>query len=816
MITGKNRNRTSRLSLLALSLGLFAFNASGGAAEPLTLIAPEGNGCAVVFNPSNSVEVFAFGELQEIVRKSTGVELTAQDSAAPMASTHAPRILIGRNDPVANALGRELLDSLKAQESLVTRRGDDLVLTGGDDWGVIYAVYDFVENEMGYRCFAPYPGGERFVQTNALVYSGVETRRVPAFPGYRITYTSPLMFRERIQDFARFVFRNRGTQIDWERYGKGSSHANDIGLPDPYVQHVHGHALFYFVSPHDTTWTFWREGGLKGSFEEHPEYFTWDQHGKRVDDIQLCFSSPELRRLMTDRVLEAVKAKGDGVYMVGSNDHSNQRYCWCPGCRAMEEKYNSVGGPLWDYLLELCALLEKDHPGVFIKSLAYKGPAQTEKAPEGVRFPDNFICDAAFLNSCVTLKEIPPATLEDGTVFDKFDNLKRWASITDHVAYWYYGGGAPFQVYERPAKEIRELRDAGVKSVGACGLGSMEFGDLTTYLYFRLLADPDLDEGDLVGEFLEFKYGAAAPAMRAFIDELEQIRRDNIGDRTKAMYADDTYEMMGFVEAEQLVRWQTSFDRMLENVREDETRLRNVRIARTAVDCWTTVFLYKVRAAFPEMSWDAGEVMARGRKSAEEAIAAGMLTPKHPAAFKVLNDFSLYANLRDDALPDELSVQDDDLAYRFLPTQPAPWAAARAGLTEDPGAVAGWTMKETLQKPASFAAGVPFEYYDALQKTWVTRGAVPIEAIKPGQYQLHKLFTATLPQRNRLVFGHLWGTSLDVMKLGRYYDPSYQQRQFEVWASLKCEGPTFGSADADLDNAVSCDQLFLIARDARK
>lgn len=816
-----DKKRGMQVWWLSAMCALVASRGAWGAESPLTLIDAGQSECVVVHDKSNPVEAFAVAELTEIVKGTTGVTLEANDLTDPERPATTTRILIGRNALVESVLGPELLASLKEQESLVTRRGNDLILTGGDDWGMIYAVYDFVENEMGYRCYAPYPGGEYFQKRDSLVYSGEETRTIPAFPGFRICYTSPLMFRGAISDFARFSFRNRGTQLDWERYNpwekdkKSASFANDIGLVDKYKRHPAGgtHGLFFYVSPADRTWCFWRGTGtpaLKGSFEEHPEYFTWNQHGKRVDNIQLCFSSPEMRRLFTRRVIEAIEAKGDGVYVVGSNDHSNQRYCWCPGCRAMEEKYNSVGGPLWDYMLELCETLKPDYPGVYIQTLAYKGPQQTEKAPDGVRFPANFICDAAFLNSSMTVKEIDPVTLEDGMVFDKFENLRKWVGITDHVSYWFYGGSAPYQVYERVQKEIRELRDAGVRSVGSCGLGSMEFGDITTYLYLRLLVDPDLDAKSLVAEFAAFKYGAAAPAMLAIIEELEQMRRDNLGDRSKAMYADDTYEKMSMIEAEQLVRWQQAFDEMLDVVKDDPVHSRNVRIARTAVDCWTTVFMHKIKAAYPDLALDAGAILARGRRSAEEAIAAGMLRPQNPAALKVLDDMGLYANLKEDVIPVEINAKAGENVIRYLPAQPEPWAVAKASLTEDVEAVAQWAMREVITKPETFEEGVKFQYHDSLTKTWVATGFVPKADIVPNTYQLHKLFTAYISPRSRLVFGNLWGSSLDLMKLGRYYDPTYQKRQYEFWVSLKCEGPVFDPESTAEVSTIAVEQVFLI------
>lgn len=161
-------------------------------------------------------------------------------------------------------------------------------------------------------------------------------------------------------------------------------------------------------------------------------------------------------------------------------------------------------------------------------------------------------------------------------------------------------------------------------------------------------------------------------------------------------------------------------------------------------------------------------------------------------------------------MPDELKAYSSDSIIRYLPVEPERWAVNYAGLTEDPEAVAGWTMREVIKKPEEFEAGVKFEFFDAVTKKWVATGVIPKGALVPGQYQLHKIFTAYLPAYCRLVFGGMWGLSLDLQKLGRYYDPSYQQRQYEFWASLKCEGPLFDASSTAVTNSIACDQVFLI------
>lgn len=50
------------------------------------------------------------------------------------------------------------------------------------------------------------------------------------------------------------------------------------------------------------------------------------ENGTRSNKLQLCFSNPDLRKLMTDRVLGMIDSLEDGVYMVGAEDHPG-KFC---------------------------------------------------------------------------------------------------------------------------------------------------------------------------------------------------------------------------------------------------------------------------------------------------------------------------------------------------------------------------------------------------------------------------------------------------------------------------------------------------------
>ena len=807
------------LTVLLSTLFLFMVCHSGNCKNtPLTLINNGKSQCVIVINEKSPTEKFAAKELTEIVKGTTGVNLRTVDIKSPEAKNAQNRIIVGRNKLTEELLGKQLMDSLKEQESLVTSRGKNLILTGGDDWGMIYAVYDFVENEAGYRCYAPYPGGERFVKSDKLIYSGKETKRKPAFPAFRLEYTSGVVVLANRKTAPKYYFRNRATNLDWKRYGrrgKDVSYANHIGLKEKFKsQALAQHALSFYVSADDRRWVFWKKGGLKGSFKEHPEYFTMNKAGKRVPNAQLCFSNPELRKSFTQRVIKAVKAKGAGIYMVGSNDNHRGTYCFCPGCQKLVEKYNSNGGPLWDYLKELCETLKPLYPDVYITSLAYKGVRQTELAPDNIIFPDNFVCDAGILNTYTPISQTRPLVLKDGKEISRYDNLKKWNKIAKYVTYWFYGGSSPLQTYGRQQQEFRDLRNAGVDGVGVCSPGGgIAFRDISDYLCFRLMLNPDIDARSVVKEQVEFKYGAAAPLMMQYIDDLEATRRKAIKNDWQykfKLWVDDTWEKTFFVTPEQILRWQKNFDKMLDLVKNDPVRSRNVRIARVGVDVWTTYFFLRIKEAYPDAKIDLNKVIDRGLRACGEAEKAGMVLERRNLARRAFQELTLYAHIKDDSIPTELKKYPEDKIIRHL----TPRKMVRNKIIKDADAVTGYAMKAKVSEKKKFDTGVKFVYYDAMNKKWVFNGEIPLKNIVPNKYKLYKLKTGPVTNRCNLVIAGLWPyLNYD---LGRHFDPNCQERQYEFWISLKFEGPKFDPKSKAKDSYISTDQIFLINKGTKE
>ena len=598
------------------------------------------------------------------------------------------------------------------------------------------------------------------------------------------------------------------------------------GYTNGLCPRIPGHGFNPFLLPPydtgDAGWGEWfRKLGIKGEFKEHPEWFSLDKSGKRVDDAQICLSNTGCREKLLQNLIKWIEARGAGVYMVGSNDNHNDRYCWCDKCLALEKKYASVGGPLWDWIIWAGPELKKRGYGeAIISSLAYKGWRQTEIAPKGIeRFPDNFNCDAGFLNfdrelSCASFD----TRLPDGSTYNRLENLRRWCEICSHVSYWYYGCCNPAQNYIRMQNELKELCSAGVESVGACGTGGgFEFGDMTSWMFFRLLRDPDCDlEPDLKRMF-SIKYGPAAEDVRMYLDVLQKTQRAAIKTLPATCGSEQMYDGFSYLTGRNLLDMREIMDRALAKARGSEYELP-VMCARAGLNIWTIMFFHKIKDEDPSTAAkiDCKALDAESRLAWERSRKPKLIASSVPQS---LDQMVNYMNLKDDSLPAELAKYPKDKVFRILPPKSAPYfcGVRVVGLTSeaDPKAASGWAWRDKIPENISFAEkkSVPVEVYDAGLREWLlhsNQAPIPLSVFRKGKYSLCRIGKMRITSRFNMIFAGLWGHPTNITQPARLFDPTYVNKEWEIWASIKGEGPKFFPDVVAGDSYLSIDQVFCV------
>lgn len=593
---------------------------------PDVKLAVEGKTDHVIVKPENpsKVDDYAVAELAHYLNEITGAEFAVVEPDELTEDQTA--VFVGVSGPMKQRLGDDApLSGLEAQEHVVRSEGQDVFLYGEGIHGNKDAVFAFLEEPLGWRWFSVYEH-PMVPSKPTLVLEPFNRTLGYDFPSRNVNGK----LRRRNLDFpyqlgSNMGFDGRVKQIA-NRYGEDA--AKNLGhfvsaVPESGIS---GHTLFYFIPPTPKTRRAdifdWRPDNY---FETHPEFFSLWDNGKRLPNKQLCFGNPELRQELTRNVLEFLKRNPDAPHFGLSAMDCPGTFCHCPECLKLEEKYGTPGGPLFDYLIELCGEMKDKYPEATVKTLAYRH-SQTQtpvKLPEGEKLPNNLIIDFAPIEDCCFADwknhhdEKHAKTLSD---------LRGWNDIATNVHAWMYPNPyrsallMPVANIERVINTIKLLKDAGVTGFFTDHIGTYNragFTDLQNYLIFNLMKDADCDPDELIREFTDNVYGAAGPLMRDYIADVEK-RRIAMPMPPDCRYR-ASYEELVYLTPENIHRWQRQFDEMERLAANDPPNvLTNIRLARRELDFATLWKWFELKKAFPDYYQDY-KVVADRIKNVNEA-----------------------------------------------------------------------------------------------------------------------------------------------------------------------------------------------------
>ncbi|MBR2439376.1 MAG: DUF4838 domain-containing protein [Lentisphaeria bacterium] len=731
---------------------------------------------------ATAMEQLAYRELQAYLKKSTGADFRQT----------------GKNPTGKIILKRD--SSLKPEESAVSIKGNDLILSGGDEWGILYAVYSFLENQVGIRWFSPY-GHEKIPAHKTLKVDFKDYRQKPAYINraligssyYKFPYSSMFFLRNRLN--INNALKNPGYP--------GSK-------PKISEQGPQCHTLFYYIPPAKGRYP----KGLKFKaekyyFKDHPEYFSIDQNGKRTMNMQLCFSDPGLRKEFTQRFLEyAELSGGKGMYSISAQDWPG-KFCCCQNCDALEKKYRCISGPMIDYIIELCGIVKNKYPELLISTLSYR-KQQSEVPPylgKGKRMPDNFVCVFAPIDDDFS------KTLAHKNNRGTLENLKKWAKITDKILLWYYpivyGGVLPSGCVERSMRDTKIMFDAGATGtyyehdVGV--FNGLNFGDMMTWMFLKLFQNPNADYKALMKEFCDYYYGAAADDMISYINELDRLtaaipvsRSWNSGDYPKLF------------EAENLIRWQKLFDRMLKKTASDTAVQKRIRDVRIALDLASLKYNYrnlqkKAPALFPAVPEMKKRIISALEDSLNRRVPANMASLKKlwmKGVLTSLETYSIYAAVEPKPLPAPLDKVDPAKIRQVFASQ-----VNRCGFEKTSDAAFGQAIYDN-KKPFE----LPFTcgFYDVSGKRFLLTRKIQKHEIVPDKYALYKVGEAPITSQNNLWAMSSWRAGINLSSL--YIPGEAPDKKYEIWLSLKFEGPGYSPESKSKINRVWIDRAVVVEK----
>ncbi len=467
--------------LIAILIGIPAQSitlATNGKAKATIVLGPD----------ATKPERYAASELASYLLKTTGATFKTSDTTPKAGS----RIYVGQTAAVKKLLKGFNWSKLRRDGIVIKTIGKDLVLAGDRPRGSMYAVYTFLEDQLGVRWWTA--EAESVTKRNTLDIGSLNT-----------TYTPPFLYRETL--YKRVTGTNNAVYAARMRLN-GNFQAITPDMGGHYTILGWCHTFYQLLPP-------------EKYFKEHPEWYS-EINGTRMNgNFQLCLTNKDMKDEFVKEALKWIaKDPEAGMISIAQNDWGGA--CECANCKALVAKTGSQSGALITFVNSVAEEIEKQYPDFLMETLAYQ---YTRKAPTNAKPRDNVVvrlctieCDFAH-----------PLTAPSNSSF--YEDLQNWKRISKRLYIWDYVVNfanllIPHPNFQVLGKNLRTFKNSNV-------VGMFEQGDgynpdpalepLKVWVLSKLMWDPRLDERLLIAEFLKGYYGAAAPYIAEYMDVMEKV-----------------------------------------------------------------------------------------------------------------------------------------------------------------------------------------------------------------------------------------------------------------------------------------------------
>ena len=521
---------------------------------------------------------YAAEELRDFTEKMTGVRLPIVTDDQPMP---AKAIVLGRV--------RESDDSFR-----LLAKPPHLFVTGGKR-GVLYGVYELLERYGGCRWYASWhtvvPKRDAF-----SVPDDLDDAQTPAFP-----HREPFWWDMFNGDFAA---RNRA---NGPAMRVGAKHGGPAGRFGGGLGNCH---------------TFNRLLPPEKYFDAHPEYFSMVK-GKRLKErTQLCLTNPDVLRIVTSNVLACIRKDPTADYYgVSQNDWYN--YCECPACAAVDAEEESHAGTMVRFVNAIAEAVEKEFPDKIIETLAYQ---YTRKPPKKTKLRHN-VMPCLCTIECDFSRPLADSRYHQNVKF--VDEIKAWHAQATRLYVWDYV--TDFHCYPYPFPDayalqgnVQFFRDNGVYALfeqgdrQGCNAG---FAELKAWLLAKWMWNPDRPMKPLLDDFFAGFYGAGAPFVRAYFEELHRLQIAYTSADTNRWLNCHQNIPSPDIPAEFWDRADALLEKAAAAVKGDKTLEFNVRTARFGVDYMRLEHFRKKRGAVVDFTGKPQVVAAEIPQLARRALA---------------------------------------------------------------------------------------------------------------------------------------------------------------------------------------------------
>jgi len=499
-------------------------------------------------------ETTAANELQSALEQAGSVKLPiVSDAAAPVPH----EIIVGktsREDGGGYAIDRAALGD---EGFRLLTAGEKIVIAGGQARGTLYGVYTFLEEQLGFRWFTDTLTVVPDLH-NMRVNADLDDTQKPYFDFRCVGWSGSVAWRVK----HKYNYVNQA-QFGYGQYYAAFCHTMPKLVPDTL-------------------------------FETHPEYFAYREDTGGRTTAHVCLSSPGALAVAIENaraVINAAKAAGTPVTLMGVGQKDNMEECQCAECTAFNLEHGSPSATLVAFTNAVAGALAEEFPEVKFVFLAYQ---QTRTPPVGITCSANVIPFLCSIECCFChpLGQCGAEDNKDESFLYRFSDhesrfaadLEGWDAIAGEIHYYDYTVNFlnTQQFYANLATfspNFQYLLDHGVtglyESGGTYYGKSGEFGELRAYLILKLMWDPYCDVEYHMDEFLKAYYGEeAAKYIKEYIDyATAKITA------TDHIFCFDWHYQIGYFTMKEINRFDTLFDKA-EASAEDAVKLERIERSR--------------------------------------------------------------------------------------------------------------------------------------------------------------------------------------------------------------------------------------------
>lgn len=428
-------------------------------------------------------EKHAAAEFQLYFGKATGIQLPINNNAEK-AEKH---VYIGAESGFAvdnSDLGDEGLR--------VIVKDDALAIAGGEPRGTLYGVYQFLRDGLGIRFLT-------------VDHTHIPDAAKAEIPCGEYSYVPTFSFRWS-------YYKENSDRPDFAAKVQVNTVGADEKLGGKTPQNLINHSFHWLVP--------FSEYG-----EEHPEYYAVFE-GKRDTNTggggpQLCVTNPEVIKIAAETVIQHLD-KNPELRNVSVSQADTARYCHCEECEEINQREGTPMGSNLAFVNAVAELVEKKHPKVKIGTLVYW---YTRQRPKTIKPRPNVQLQLCSIECC-TLHPLNDPDCERNQKF--CEDTDNWSAVSKDIWIWNYNTN--FHMYDLPfpnlrviGPNIRYFVKSNVKGafMQANGNGnSGELCDLRNYLIARMLWNPELDDQEVIEEFVKLHYKGAAQVILDYINML--------------------------------------------------------------------------------------------------------------------------------------------------------------------------------------------------------------------------------------------------------------------------------------------------------